>query len=359
MADAKSAVKELQDKCGLPAKECQAALRAHGGAVDAALGALIDAGKVKADCLDPETVSAELFERAARRDKVSFFEQMMDPSQGLLGMIGKTMKQAKAPTKHQKEAAEAIAQFTKDMFGGKTAEEFVDQEVAERHAEVKKRGYTPMPDGEQARLRASVHRRHEALKKKPVTLKLKPFPPLKLALSEWRGEDVLAAWKGTQERHGGYNSLSSAKPSKGTLKLVIPRLDDNDQKPRPPAKEQVAAYAYLKDNQDEVTDAIMHALLDYYTKLRKDWLKDNPKLKLPVIDTVEQMRKNVGLGTLYMQSVAKKGVAYIGLEMGCTWDEEHGVGVMMYKDRVLSVGQAEEAFATWLGTEDGGKALKK
>src|SRR4051794_4644144 len=83
----KDAVRELQDKCGLTARECQAALKEHGD-VDAALAALIDAGRVKADHLDPESVSAELFARAARREKVSFFEQMMDPSQGLLGMMG-------------------------------------------------------------------------------------------------------------------------------------------------------------------------------------------------------------------------------------------------------------------------------
>jgi hypothetical protein len=122
MASAKGAVKELQEKCGLPAKECRAALKEHGGDVDAALGALIDAGKVKSDQLNPDTVSAELFARAARREKVSFFEQMMDPGNGLLGMFGKTMKQAKAPTKVQKQAAEAISQFMAEEFGTISAE---------------------------------------------------------------------------------------------------------------------------------------------------------------------------------------------------------------------------------------------
>jgi len=77
MASAKDAVKELQEKCGLPAKECRAALKEHGDDADAALAALIDAGKVKAEQLDPESVSAELFARAARQEKVSFFEQMV------------------------------------------------------------------------------------------------------------------------------------------------------------------------------------------------------------------------------------------------------------------------------------------
>src|SRR5205823_5455339 len=64
------AVEELRDKCGLSAKDCRAALVEHAGAVAGALAALIDAGKVGTDALNPETVSDELFERAARRQKL-------------------------------------------------------------------------------------------------------------------------------------------------------------------------------------------------------------------------------------------------------------------------------------------------
>jgi hypothetical protein len=170
--------------------------------------------------------------------------------------------------------------------------------------------------------------------------------------------DVLPAWKGTQERHGPYTSRSARKPSKGTVKLEIPRLGEDDVKPRPPAKEQVAAYAYLKEHQDQITEAIMTALLDDYTKMRKQWLKTNPKLDLPEIKTTKDMRQHVGLGTLHMHNIAKSGYAYIGLEMGCTWDEEHGAGVMLHKDRIVKVGQADVSFLEWVASGDGGKELK-
>ena len=152
--------------------------------------------------------------------------------------------------------------------------------------------------------------------------------------------------------------MSSNKPSKGTVRIQIQRIGDDDKNPRPPAKEQVAAYAYLKEHEVEVTQTIMEALLKYYTDLRKRWLKKQPDLDLPDIQTVAQMRKNVGLGTLHMHETAKDGVAYYGLEMGCTWDEEHAAGVVMHKGRVVEVGAADTSFAEWVGTNDGGKEIE-
>ncbi len=70
------------------------------------------------------------------------------------------------------------------------------------------------------------------------------------------------------------------------------------------------------------------------------------------------MRKNVGLGTLHMFGIAKKGVAYFGLELGCTWDEEHGAGVVLHKCRVVAVGQADTSFDTSRAIADGGAKIK-
>lgn len=34
----------------------------------------------------------------------------------------------------------------------------------------------------------------------------------------------------------------------------------------------------------------------------------------------------------------KSRVGYVGLQFGCTWDVEHGLGVMMHNDRVVDLG---------------------
>ncbi len=50
----------------------------------------------------------------------------------------------------------------------------------------------------------------------------------------------------------------------------------------------------------------------------------------------------------------KEDFAYIGFELGCSWDEEHGVGVMMHKDRIVAIGQAETSFDSWITFKDNG-----
>ena len=51
--------------------------------------------------------------------------------------------------------------------------------------------------------------------------------------------------------------------------------------------------------------------------------------------------------------------AYVGLECGCSWDEEHGLGFLLYKDRIVKIGGAEESFNEWECYKDNGTYEEK
>lgn len=354
-------ISDLHTKCGLPRKDCRAALEAHAGDVDAALASLIDAGRVQPDDLDPDTVSDALFERAAQAQKLNFYRSMTDPKAGLGGIFGKLLADAGADDQ-TRQLTSAFQQLLAAEVRNKTPEQLMAEDEAKKAEQFEKaRKSIPrlakvkrITPGQQARISARVKRRSAHLKAHPFTLKCPPFPTLKLGMHEWTGTDTLKAFAGSQERHGGYTSLSSRKPSKGTFLLDIPRADgdEDDANPQPPSPEQTAAYAHLMDHQDEVVDAVLTALLKDYTKLRKTWLRNQPDLDLPAITTPAEMKKNVGLGNLHMHPVARDGHAYIGLEPGCTWDEEHGAGVLLHKSRVVAVGQADTSFDTHAAQKD-------
>jgi hypothetical protein len=53
----------------------------------------------------------------------------------------------------------------------------------------------------------------------------------------------------------------------------------------------------------------------------------------------------MGLSTVHILNDGKDGLAYVGFELGCTWEEEHGLGVMSLGDRIIEVGSAEDAFS--------------
>ncbi len=65
---------------------------------------------------------------------------------------------------------------------------------------------------------------------------------------------------------------------------------------------------------------------------------------VPVVNQPEELKELIKLHTVHVESGAKDGIAYLGFEFDCNWDEEHGLGVMMHGSRVLEVGQAEVSF---------------
>ena len=65
---------------------------------------------------------------------------------------------------------------------------------------------------------------------------------------------------------------------------------------------------------------------------------------LPDIKKPEELKKLVGLNTVHVHPDAYQGVAYLGFQFGCSWDEEHGRGVAVHKNRVVEIGAATTAF---------------
>lgn len=53
-----------------------------------------------------------------------------------------------------------------------------------------------------------------------------------------------------------------------------------------------------------------------------------------------------------VHAVVRDGAAYVGYEFACAWDEEHGLGAMTHRDRVVAVGQADVAILEWIAEQD-------
>jgi hypothetical protein len=193
------------------------------------------------------------------------------------------------------------------------------------------------------------------------TLFLPPFPQLSLddvVGSLWEGTDVLPAFKGYQSRGGAYASRSRSKSSTGQVRLTVPPPEERGGPTFPPAPDQLRAYRFLKDNQQAIADAILKMIFRSYPKFRETYGTDPEEGGMPVVKTAEQLKNFVGPSTIHVLPVSKSGVTYVGFEFGCDWDEEHGLGVMTHKKRVVEVGGADTSFLEWIATRDGGKMIK-
>lgn len=190
-------------------------------------------------------------------------------------------------------------------------------------------------------------------------LHMPPFPPLKWNGYFWRGRIVLGSWQGFQCRLGAYASQSSANESDGTARLSVEAPGGVAE--RPPSPEQANALRYLLEHEDTIRDTVVAAIFEEYPRIRKR-LVDSffDESELPVLEQPEQLKAHLGLSTVHVLRVVHSGAAYVGLEFGCTWDEEHGLGVMLHQGRPVhiphmgigKVNQADLASEDWMAEED-------
>src|ERR1700733_3035369 len=73
---------------------------------------------------------------------------------------------------------------------------------------------------------------------------------------------------------------------------------------------------------------------------------------MPDVSRTEEFRQLIGLHNVHFVPLLKEGLPYVGYEFGCTWDGEHGLGVLMHGSRVVEVGDADTAFTLWIAERD-------
>jgi hypothetical protein len=181
------------------------------------------------------------------------------------------------------------------------------------------------------------------------SLNYPPFPPLKWDDFFWVGDVVLPSWAGFQSRRGAYGAASSQMASNGIASLSIYPVDRGARSN--PMLEQVAAYQQLLENEAKVADAVIRALVEYCPGHAYDGDDED----LLNVNQPAQLRPLIGLSSLHILKVVHHGMACIGFEFGCAWDEEHGAGVMTHNGRVIATGQADCSFVEWIARQGLGK----
>ncbi len=189
------------------------------------------------------------------------------------------------------------------------------------------------------------------------TIDIPPFPKLEWDEFSWMGRIVLPSWAGFQAREGAYASVSSDSASDGDTWLFVHPKDHQAQ--TPPLPEQVEAFRFLLENEGAVAQSVLQGIFAKYPEWRElfldaDFRDDDEEEEdlIPEIERPEQLRTLIGLSIVHVLNVAKDGTAYTGFEFGCTWDEEHGLGVMAHRGRVVEVGGADTSFLEWIAEQD-------
>ncbi len=314
--------KRLYEACrALPAR-CASALEAAGGDFHAALRAIIVSGDTVLSCLDPDLASDEHYALCQVRSMLDHQLKMAPQERASLGITD-----------------EALESLRKQLSG--------EVPIAPKMLKI----------GASYREMGLRSRYPERAKAKKRVIKVGPFPRLTAAWDEWRGTDVFPAWAGfldVRTRHG------SRKKSTGKASVLVICPSGADDTP-PPTSEQRAAYEHLKSREAEVATAVRDAIFAVYGPWRQSSVaqlgEEYAASHMPAIEDVDGLRPLIGLYNVLVLPVAKDGVAYVGFALDCTWDEEHQLGVLTHRSRVLTVGSADASFDGHAAEEDGGAAI--
>ena len=159
----------------------------------------------------------------------------------------------------------------------------------------------------------------------------------------------LEVWRGA----GGYEDEIDGEAvvvleSNGDFGLdVVYREVSFDEKAFRQSETFKQAVAYAVEHQQELYTAIMAGIRTEYDKAVND--KDSygytADLYVPPAETDDELKKLITPTSVHINVTEKDGFPYIGYEFECSWDEEHGVGVLMYKTEVDSTGHADIAFS--------------
>lgn len=163
----------------------------------------------------------------------------------------------------------------------------------------------------------------------------------------YQGLLSLDSWKDFQSRQF-FSGLKETNPiSDCVVKVRVEGKQVDDVKTTTLA--QVNAIQFLINHSDKIRAALLIGLLDELSNLKEVY--DN---LTPNISGIEDIKKVIGLSYLHVMSSDKDDFAYVGFELDCEWNEEHGIGVIMHKDRIVKIGQAEITHDSWATYVDNG-----
>jgi hypothetical protein len=176
---------------------------------------------------------------------------------------------------------------------------------------------------------------------------------MKLSIQDdfwWGAQLRLESWTGYQSLLGPYGATNKIEPSDGSLRLVF-APEGRDLEPLSMQEHQMIIW--FEQNEMQVSAAVKDSLIHWCSLESServgqyDYGDDFPK-----IATESDLKKNIGLHGITIHQVQKNDLPYIGYEFGCTWEEEHGLGVLMHGTRLVEIGFADTALHLWVADRD-------
>lgn len=165
----------------------------------------------------------------------------------------------------------------------------------------------------------------------------------------WISSAILPSWTGFQVRNGPYGAISSNESSDGLVHFVFAPEGRDDS---PLTSDEIDSVKWVVNNEKIIHDGLMSMLYEKYPSIKEEssgWYDEEDAAKLlPPIKNIDELKKLCGIVSINIHPIVKNGKPFIGVELGCTWDDEHGIGVVLHGNKALECGGADTAMLLWV-----------
>lgn len=168
----------------------------------------------------------------------------------------------------------------------------------------------------------------------------------------WVAQTTLPSWAGFQHRPGFHGCLTK-DTTHGTCRVVFAPEGRGDE---PLTEAEYSLVSWFIEHETSLQQPLLAALLNAYPELQDyNGYTDDEKLEfMPNVASVMEFRSLIGLQEIFIHPAIKDGMPYVGFVFGCTWEEEHGLGILMHGTRVVKIGGIDMACTLWVAEQDAG-----
>jgi hypothetical protein len=139
-------------------------------------------------------------------------------------------------------------------------------------------------------------------------------------------------------------NVAGRKSTSKPINLVVRAEDDG------PMDAQAKAYSYCLENQQKIREVCLRGIVKTAKRMRAIFEK-SPFFApgqldqiLPKSPTPEDLRKRLRLTDIWITDRVSKGTAYMEYHFDSAWDPEHGMLVVLLRDRLAFSGLTGEGW---------------
>ena len=120
-------------------------------------------------------------------------------------------------------------------------------------------------------------------------------------------------------------------------------INSMDEEPSPPHFLQIHAWEELQKDYETTYQKILDEVLIYYVKIRPTYVEMGPEWveSMPVIRDPKEIIKMITLNYICINWPYDETTVNLSMSFSCSWEQEHGLGVVLENNVVKEVGDGD------------------